>query len=282
MDHPEIFGQRIAGIISINNFLANDSKQVLGENITKDENKKPFVVAVFGDSYVFGAGVRNEQVFPLLLEKKLNRIRPTKVLSFALSGDTIFDNYEKYKIIQEMGVQPNVVVFGLVNNDLLLSPLKWAPSPTIYTRFSVESSNIFNGCTGEIIRQEDGDSYERDVSAPFEVDTLNYCGFLKTLTLLPKEKAIYFNFWDVNLEPDTRMEKLIAGLSSKGLHIVTPLKEFKKYLGNNNDKISEVPAFHVSKLDFHPSAVSHELFAESLFQEITSNTDYQFMQIKQN
>jgi hypothetical protein len=79
-----------------------------------------FTVAIIGDSFVWGQGIRNQDRFAEVLEKKIKKIRPARVLSLALCGDSLYDNYIKYQILIRNGIHVDFFVFGLVDNDLVL------------------------------------------------------------------------------------------------------------------------------------------------------------------
>ncbi|KKQ49358.1 MAG: hypothetical protein US68_C0016G0018, partial [Candidatus Shapirobacteria bacterium GW2011_GWE1_38_10] len=78
----------------------------------KTNNSDIFKIALYGDSYVWGQGIKNEQRFAKLLETKLNKIRPTKIISLAETGDNIFDHYQKYKATPEIFGEIDLNVFG--------------------------------------------------------------------------------------------------------------------------------------------------------------------------
>ena len=52
-----------------------------------------FTIVIIGDSFTYGMGIRNNQRFLTKLEKKLDKIKPTKIYSLALPGDNFLDYY---------------------------------------------------------------------------------------------------------------------------------------------------------------------------------------------
>lgn len=57
--------------------LTTNSRGMRGREIEPAENPDTFRVLFLGDSVTFGVGVEDEEVFPVLVEKRLNGIRPT-------------------------------------------------------------------------------------------------------------------------------------------------------------------------------------------------------------
>src|SRR4030042_3831691 len=102
-------------IKDLRNLLAlNQSSQILGAN---DNNK--FKVAVIGDSFVYGLGVRAEDRFSSLLEKKLNKLLPTEVFNLGIPGHNTLENYTKYLLAEET-FRPDLYIFAVLQNDLVL------------------------------------------------------------------------------------------------------------------------------------------------------------------
>ncbi|MEO8581502.1 MAG: SGNH/GDSL hydrolase family protein [Patescibacteria group bacterium] len=271
----EIFGQRSEGERALREFSSTSSKKVLGEYYDADQKQKPFLVIIIGDSFVWGQGVRNESLFPVLLEKKLNSIRPAKVLAFGFPGDTIFDYYKKYRTINEIGLEPDLVIFGLVDNDLILQNYFDENSDT-------DMQRIFHDCTGPLIKQKKDATYEEEVLESFKDGNKNFCAFSNLLDKLPKRHAIYFNFWPVELQSNVGIITYIKSFQDNGFRVTSPLNEMRSFVQKNDFQIGDIPDFHVSQIDYHPSATAHEIFAQSLFNEITNNNELGFKITKDN
>jgi hypothetical protein len=271
------FGQRGKDIADLEKFLREQSFCKI-----PTENDDVFTIVIFGDSYVWGQGVKNSQRFPLLLEKKLNTILPTKVISFGKSGDNFVDNYLKYRYAQEMYADVDLFLFGMVSNDLLLS------NDDKY--HLVDAQQILNQCDGKAIYDwvpkldelNDPDIRSNPsnvfrIDSTFKSNTKNFCLFLHVLQLVPKERALYLNFdgfrfrWHV-------IEEFRQGLEMNGLTVFS-FENFyqKKYTKYPIDpKTSGKDQYSVSAADNHPSALANKMYAEALFEEITQNPRWRF------
>jgi lysophospholipase L1-like esterase len=268
---PEAFGKRAQDIEELQqraHLTPENSPQILG---TCDDHK--YVVTVIGDSYVWGQGIKNEERFVEILEKELNKIRPTRVVSLGNSGDNIFDNYIKYLWAKKQ-YRSDLFVFGMVTNDLLFN---------LSDRYDEKMYNdLISGCSGEPIydkypdsnklntledqRKEYGDLMDRS----YEKQTKNYCALQKVASLLPKEGILFFDF---DKQKYIGWESLQAYESVIAQHNLPILS-----LDNLSHPLPEhySPVWNVSPLDGHPSAYSNQLFAESLFKEITENPRWHF------
>ena len=112
----EGYKERVADLLELESRLKDDR----GLQLHDKQPSNKFTIAVIGDSYVWGQGVRFSQTATQGLEKKLNKYRNTEVLSFAYSGDNILDYAHRYhQIMQSFDV--DLYIFALVINDILLA-----------------------------------------------------------------------------------------------------------------------------------------------------------------
>ena len=89
----------------------------INHKVEKPENTKR--VVVLGDSYTFGAGIRNvNNTYPRKLEKLLNEKGNFEVLSFAIGG---FDTYKELEVLKNYSLKydPDFIVIGYALNDFL-------------------------------------------------------------------------------------------------------------------------------------------------------------------
>ncbi|MEM7396257.1 MAG: SGNH/GDSL hydrolase family protein [Verrucomicrobiota bacterium] len=123
---PKNYGTRAADITALKQTMNAMTNTPLAEipsaKWLKNEAEGKYVVAVIGDSFVWGQGIRNEDRFVQLLSTRLNRIRPTRILSFGNCGDNIMEYFQKYEAAREILPDIDLVVFGLCHNDLLVNP----------------------------------------------------------------------------------------------------------------------------------------------------------------
>jgi hypothetical protein len=129
---------------------------------------------------------------------------------------------------------------------------------------------INNHISDEIIDKEMNQSNEQAWFNP-----INLCVFRSNLNNLPREKTLYFitdgYFYDN--DKDTYLNEL---------------KTLKKNIINSNiittspkyiDKVfkDDAPKLTVSKSEGHPSAFANQMYADILFDEITTNSQWNFL-----
>ena len=234
-------------------------------------DKNLYTVAIIGDSYPYGLGVKNEERFPEVLEKKLNRIRPTKVYNFGLSGDDIVDNYAKF-LLAENNLDIDLYIFGLIENDLIFNK-----DSDRYFNYQ----SIFQQLKKECLQEEfvyDWSNYkqvspnyvQKNIFHPsFSDQYSNLCILEQIADKLSKQKNIlYFAFHWVDFKNfrdyanDSR-RKYLSAFKERGGRIITPDKKFRF------EKISEK--------ENHPSKNTHKTYADILYREITANPKWKFM-----
>lgn len=261
------FGRRAKDLIS----LENTNSPLLKYT---DTNK--FKIALIGDSFAWGNGLKNSDRFAVLLEKKLNKIRPTRVFSYAKPSWDIFEYFNAYQKIKS-NYSPDLIIFSLVNNDIFVDP-KYI-SDSIVSGCTAKNKNILpihsivNNPTMNI------DQINRDYtknnllawSNPTNICVLDYC-----LNNLPTQNAIYFttedyndnwNLWDIYRERLNLAQKYIVS-SSRG-------KEIPKYAPYW--KTNPYTSFLVSKLENHPNSIANQMYADILFNEITTNPKWNYI-----
>jgi hypothetical protein len=245
-----------------------------GKDVANLEKNKPiktddkkYNIAIFGDSLVWGQGMANDNRFAVLLEKKLNKIRPTKIYSFASSGDNIFDYYVKYKKTLDVYGEMNLNIFSLFNNDFLFDEYHSYETNQFVSKLSIN-------CTGKIFYNPfsqpnniiSNDELARRES--FDKNSVNFCAYKKLLPLLPTNNTIYFNIdsirenWDIQ---NTFSQIITADLKS-----LSP--SFDKVCNPTN----QFNPCKVSKNETHPSSFINKEYSNILFDEITSNSKWGF------
>jgi hypothetical protein len=84
----------------------------------EERKDSTFKIAVIGDSFLFGTGVRKNQSVPFFLEKILNKNKRVRVYNYSYAGEDLLDNHIKYELVKKH-LNPDLVVLGLVDNDLI-------------------------------------------------------------------------------------------------------------------------------------------------------------------
>lgn len=241
-----------------------------------------FTVAIIGDSYVWGQGVHFSDSVSQVLERKLNTIRKTKVFAFAEEGDDVVENYSKYVYLQDKHI--DLFVFVIVNNDVMLNIERKYSSDgdlKIYTTINDGCVRANNQETTGIYfsDQKKGYRYYDQKIHESYANSANICVLNTVASLLPKEKAIYFDPDNYFTVQDKGMDVYLSALRQNNLYILSSAKgrsltEYAPYF-RDPEKY-----FHVSQLEDHPSVLAHRMYADILFREITTNPRWELMQRK--
>lgn len=245
---PRDFGKRGYDIAALSDFIRNQSSNTLGSTV----DDKMFTIAVIGDSYVWGQGVKEEDRFVHILEEQLNKIKPTKIISLGGCGDSALDNYIKYFYLTKIR-NVDLFIYGMVDNDLLLREQNLYDQEIQDKIISTCNKPIvFNSTEIQIPSQE----YNKTLMQSWDQGFGNVCILKKILENIPKTNALFFNFdnnWGFSELLDTYTKELV----SNGFTVVSPTID-----------AADINKLHVSKKDSHPSAYANFIFARTLYEEI--------------
>jgi len=260
------YGKRSKDLLILENLAKNNIfEQDEIDKVLGIKNDNIYRIAVIGDSVVWGVGLKNKERFVEILEKKLNKIYPTKVFSFSYSGDSIVDNYIKYILLKNFNYKIDLYIFGLVSNDLKFSN-KARYDLSIFNKVTNDCSNkdfyYWN------LDDDENLSYLLTTKKSFSDDFGNFCVLEKIADLLPKKRAIYFDF---SIDYGDKYLDIYRNiLKGKGLFI-------KKYIDESCD-CERCNCYYVSEKERHPSAFANKKYAEFLYNEITTNSEYGFIE----
>lgn len=225
-----------------------------------------FVVAIIGDSYTWGQGVKNSDLFGVVLEKKLNAVKKSKVIILGNPGNSLLDHLSNYEKLKKLGVHIDVFVFALVTNDIL---------PFYEGSYSQGAVEVLKKCEflyGPLVRDinwsdstismenklEQSNSLWNRIWASYA----NRC-LLDIFALLPTHNSYYLltdNYTGSNIAWDEMRKKLLQYgkkvISSSEMAGEAP---YSNYLMNPSKYLE------VSARDQHPSKRAHALYAELLF-----------------
>lgn len=259
------FGYRAKDMLPIYELIKKgEEHNVLGA----ETQANTFTLAIIGDSYVWGTGIRSEERFATILEQKLNTVRKTNVLSFALPGDSFINHYEKLSLIKT-NYHIDLYIYVLVPNDILLFP----------DHASLDSSKkILETCQqlGPLIYDTAQNNWEEYLNSIYNAlqTQSNLCVARSFLENLPSNTIVF--------EPEA-----VTTDQSREHQLYEPLiKPFKLrwILPYDNLYMLPMPAtneviekiWRVSKMEGHPSAVMNMFFADILYKEILKNPDWHF------
>jgi hypothetical protein len=216
-------------------------------------------VAILGDSYAFGWGVKQDQIFPRHLEQELARLvgseKNIEVLNFGVPGYSTFQEVANF-IDKGAQFKPDVVLVYFIHNDFALPffirDLRGTEGDSLATAFEFR----------QMQNPPDGTSPDPRRAALLKALDANRA--LLQLSLYCKEHGIY-PF--ITIHPDEREEKLWPRLwvlrNAPGRDLLKPLK-----LTNEFRKVSTALALPPETLklenDTHPGPGTHHVIGKAL------------------
>jgi lysophospholipase L1-like esterase len=261
---PGILQQRVK-----DTFELRQGKQVL--------SPYEYTVAVLGDSFVYGLGVRNSLRFTQVLEKMLQPYG-VKVVTIALNGDSFFDNFQKYQLLEAQG-GVDLYVFGMVNNDLIQN------EQSLFASNQLIQQVAHNHCAGKPLFLANRPNWEirfADLVNEYYYPSLqeeyaNGCVMQQLLSKLAEPENNNIIFFQFEWSPD--------GVPSRSQY--TNDTEYKsdmiaywytKQVEQVGFKVlkSQDPKYNfwyepVSSFEQHPSARMHAFYAQLLAKEIITH-----------
>lgn len=227
-----------------------------------------FVVMIIGDSNVWGTGMRMNQRFTAILERKLSKIRNSRVMALGKRSTNLIDHISEASEYENI-FSPDLVVFTYFENDLLIP--SWQEESVVRTR---NNNNLIR----DLRFDDKSDAYAEKVLGSYDENTENFRIFTEKVTELP-DRYLYFilSYW-----PEQQFLKKVESLMrSEGLNVIDAFDIYSdKYsllTSGNNNKIEA--NLTISLKEGHPNATAHQMFAERLFLEITCNSRYGFSNI---
>lgn len=261
-----VYGKRADDMLALLQYIheQKDSRRVLGATATNE-----FTIVLFGDSYVWGVGVLEQQRFASLIEKELNAYRPTNVVVFAVEGDNLVDHWRKYKAYLSSGNHADLFLFGIVDNDAFLKSSSW---------YGNEGQEKLDECEGEVIWDVSEDwtkidvfaEYPRRVEQSLMPHTKNWCVVQKLLPEFPKKSALYISLDSLlTSNPNSlRMTNVYKELNFPVLTLEMP--------GVDLSPVQE--KMFVSQKERHPSVLAHQLYAKEIVKTLLSDPRFGFVE----
>ena len=270
IDMPATIKLRVKDLIQL---LTLQKQSAQASSVLGAENDGKYIIALIGDSFVYGQGIKTEERFGELLEQKLNKIYPTRVIILAQPGDSAIENYTKFQLVYTH-MAPSLYIIGLVDNDLVF--LNFDKYPLEHQLLN----EITPLCPGKIFmwfpmpnppwEELVVKQYKPSVSPDYQ----NVC-LLKNMTekmLKLSSRILFYSFYE-NTDPagqSVDYEKMDAETLKTYTSTIQQAGGYVVYQPNNS------PYEQVSQKEGHPSAGMNQRYAEQLYAEILSNPKWGF------
>lgn len=249
--------------------------ETLRQNNIKKPRSDSYQIAMIGDSFLWGQGVRFKFSVSKILEEKLNRIRETNIITLGRFGASIVQHLEHYNWAKSH-YPVDLFVFLLVSNDAM---------PTYERRLAKNDvDGVIAACRRRFPREElvtTGNWKELAEEEVHEYAIKNFdrswssapnrCVLDESLAKLPKE-GIYFvgddwfgaQSWRT-FEQHLQKHQLNIVSTTESSHDPRYLKYWK----------DPAKYFYVSQIERHPSKLAHQMYADILYDAIVTRADFQ-------
>jgi hypothetical protein len=255
------------------------------------EDMDKFSIALIGDSYLYGMGVKNDErvseKLMILFEEEFPE-RKVEIVTLAKTGNSVFDYYI-YSNRVKYYYNPDVFVYVLVNNDTTLKYEDYDFELYNYEKNLLnkceEFGTISNSIFTEVLKETNDIVYANTVEWETIVNSwtnpANICIANKVLDLLPNNSLFVVGAYYVSREKELREMNLwqyfLPILSEKKVVLLYPDEVNEK---DRYEKFWSDPEkfMQVSSKDHHPSKILHQIYADLLFEEIITNPRWGFIE----
>jgi len=266
----QLIEKRIKGLRQLTQAELNKDLNVLGAS-----SEDVYKIAIIGDSFAYGTGVRQNQRFPELMEKELNKYRKTQIYVLAQPGDGMLENYVKFLLAKE-NINPDLFIVGMLHNDLLVDGFNEYPrQQSIY-------QDIRQSCSQPEFKYS-WPNYQASIqeliidgfypsSSP---EYANLCYLDKIVSDMVKSPVLFFSF---HSSPDSYTPNINNEVEKKS-HAI--MKRYTQVIKNHQGEITYFDDSHyyktVSQLEIHPSVETHQGYSELLIKKIIEDPQYHFL-----
>jgi len=259
-----------------------DLRQLTQAELNKDLNvlgassEDVYKIAIIGDSFAYGTGVRQADRYPDRLEKLLNQVKPTKVYVLALPGDNILEHYAKYKLAQE-NTKPDLYIVGITNNDLLINDFIYPNQISLYQKLREDCT--LPECEYDLPdRAITIDELIKKVYYPSIDDRCaNICYMDNIIKEMVTANILFFNFFRIESSSPTQ---ILSEADQKDIQIMKKYTDMIRLAGGQVFQLHDSQVLGeyktVSSMEKHPSAETHDWFAKALFEKIITDNNLGF------
>ena len=239
-----------------------DLRALLGGKIWDPAPEGTFTIAIIGDSFTYGIGVQGWETWPRKLTGALKQHGITaRVYSFAEPGNSLLDYYALYKMVKKQ-LNPDIIIFGLVSNDLLFNGNRYPGTAEIQAELNQQcpQPEFINMA----INYGDAQNYFDNSLASFSPEWKNHCYLEEITRLLGRDSSVHYfsyangatNLWcskDFSLPQSELMTDYIGTFETAGIS------------GYRDQKTLVWPK-RVSPIEGHPSKQEHQRYAIEIAQ----------------
>jgi len=272
------------------------SQEVTSNRYDSEYTNDKFKIALIGDSFIYGLGVKERERASNILEKKLNRVRPSIVYNFGNLGDSLVDNYIKYNLAKEY-MDIDLFIFGLVEDDLNFL------NNAYYLEFEETLIQLSQGCKELKIFHRDPqlEQLTNSNEIAFKKDEEIRSFYSMVLDekygniCLAQKIANSFNADETLILDLNYLDPMLMCLknwprSETDYKFNILINEYLRIFSKANIKIIDgynrvaslfqdpVVKMQVSEVEGHPSKFAHYWYAQILFDELTTNDKWGFIE----
>lgn len=250
-----------------------------GPDYPVDKGPSDIRIVGLGDSFMYGNGVSDEDIFMARLSSKLNDAYPEaswQLINTAVGG---YNTVMEVETLKEKGLQyqPDIVLILFVGNDLDLpnfirEPVHFfAPRSFLVDWVRQKTRGISLTRLVAAPKSNEGNWFERDpqkVPAAYRgmVGPAAYRNAMHEL----KELSIIHGFELIVLQQNVNV-LVTRTCSQLNLPLVRFQPALEQYMMKNGIEQFRGSALSISETDLHPSAVAHGIFGEVIFEYLATS-----------
>lgn len=221
-----------------------------------------YTIIALGDSLCWGQGLEEEDRWVHRLEKRLDAIRSTRIVSLCEQGDQLAEHVMKYEASRRIW-QADLYLISLVSDDLDVQPVGLPRPPDILK----ELEPCWTLPDLRSLPQRPRSPDEMVCPEGYACD----CILRTEMKRLPKEKALYFDYGEAFQAGFNVERTLAAPFLAAGYDVITLVPEVRDAQGRFDQD------YYVSHMERHPSAMANRLFADALYERIRTEPRYGFV-----
>lgn len=265
-----------------------NSQGLRGPELPRKAPPGEFRIAVTGDSITMGAGVLEQDSYPMQLERELNAAdagRRYRVLNVGLAGIPIANAIDRLERAAHI-YAPDLLVYGFTLNDIegpayrrLAPPAARAALVRSYSRFKDSRSYLLRMLWPRVIALRERISptirYDEELEHNFFENQEAWSGFathLERFAELARERgvcaAVLLHTQLADLDSGHRWRPIYERVSRAARQLDLPVIDpFPSFAGRDPSQLKLAP------WDSHPNPAGHALLAQALLEGLRALPD---------